>query len=244
LARAGAWVAVLDLNLPAAQAMADDITQSGGESVAVQVDVLDRASLERALAQVLEHYGRVDILITGAGGNKRQATTSADLSFFDLPPEALQWVFNLNVLGTVLTCQVFGRQMAAQDSGVILNFASISAFRPLTNIPAYAPAKAAVVNLTQWLAVHMSQNYSKHIRVNALAPGFFQTEQNRFLLTDEKSGELTQRGHTILDHTPLGRFGVPEELIGAALWLVSGAADFVHGSVVTVDGGFSAFAGV
>jgi NAD(P)-dependent dehydrogenase (short-subunit alcohol dehydrogenase family) len=244
LARAGAKVAVLDLNLEAAQKVAQDIRAGGNAGLAVQADVLDQASLGQALTRISAQLGPVDILVNGAGGNKKEATTSVDLSFFDLPRDAFQWVFNLNFLGTLLCCQVFGRPMAERDSGAILNIASLTALRPLTNVPAYSAAKAAVVSLTQWLAVHMSHNYSKNIRVNALAPGFFLTEQNRYLLFDQETGEPTPRASAILDHTPMARFGVPEDLIGVALWLLSPSAAFTHGTVVTVDGGFNAFGGV
>ncbi len=244
LAQAGARVAVLDLFENAAQKMVHEIAGAGGEALAVQVDVLNKASVQSACDAVLGHFGRVDILINGAGGNKPQATTSANLSFFDLPEDALRWVLDLNLMGTLLPCQVFGKAMAGQDSGVILNISSMSAFRPLTNIPAYSAAKAAVSNLTQWLAVHMAQEYSPRIRVNAIAPGFFITNQNRFLLTDEKSGELTPRGQAVIAHTPMGRFGQPEDLLGTVLWLLSPASAFVTGIVVPIDGGFSAFAGV
>jgi NAD(P)-dependent dehydrogenase (short-subunit alcohol dehydrogenase family) len=244
LARAGAKVAVLDLNLEAAQKVAQDIRAGGNAGLAVQADVLDQASLGQALTQISAQLGPVDVLVNGAGGNKKEATTSVDLSFFDLPRDAFQWVFNLNFLGTLLCCQVFGRPMAERDSGAILNIASLTALRPLTNVPAYSAAKAAVVSLTQWLAVHMSHNYSKNIRVNALAPGFFLTEQNRYLLFDQETGEPTPRASAILDHTPMARFGVPEDLIGVALWLLSPSAAFTHGTVVTVDGGFNAFGGV
>jgi len=244
LGRIGARVAVLDLFEEAAQRVADDIVNEGGEAIAVQCDVLDRASLEAARDAVLARFGRLDILINGAGGNKKQATTSPDLPFFDLPADAVRWVFELNLLGTLLPSQVFGKLMAEQGEGCILNISSMSAFRPLTRIPAYSAAKAAVSNFTQWLAVHMAQEYSPKIRVNALAPGFFLTAQNRFLLTDEATGELTPRGRTIIDHTPLGRFGDPEDLLGTLLWLLSPAAAFVTGIVVPVDGGFSAFSGV
>jgi NAD(P)-dependent dehydrogenase (short-subunit alcohol dehydrogenase family) len=164
--------------------------------------------------------------------------------FFDLPLDAIRFVFDLNFIGTLLTTQVFGKEMAENNSGIILNISSMNAFRPLTKIPAYSAAKAAVNNFTQWLAVHMCQNYSKNIRVNAIAPGFFLTEQNRFLLTNEKSGELTTRGKTIIEHTPMGRFGQPEDLIGTVLWLISDASKFVSGAVIPVDGGFNAFSGV
>ena len=244
LGRIGAKVAVLDLFEEAAQRVADDIVREGGEAIAVQCDVLDRTSLEAARDAVLARFGRLDILINGAGGNKKQATTSPDLPFFDLPADAVRWVFELNLLGTLLPSQVFGRLMAEQGEGCILNISSMNAFRPLTRIPAYSAAKAAVSNFTQWLAVHMAQEYSPNIRVNALAPGFFLTAQNRFLLTDEATGELTPRGRTIIEHTPLGRFGDPEDLLGTLLWLLSPASAFVTGIVVPVDGGFSAFSGV
>jgi NAD(P)-dependent dehydrogenase (short-subunit alcohol dehydrogenase family) len=205
---------------------------------------LDKASLNHACQVVMERFSRLDFLINGAGGNKKEATTRSDLSFFELTPEAIQAVFDLNFMGTLLPSQAFGRVLAEQGEGVILNISSINTFRPLTKIPAYSAAKAAVTNFTQWLAVHMSQEYSDKIRVNAIAPGFFLTEQNRFLLTDEATGDLTPRGKTIVDHTPMARFGNPEDLIGTVLWLLSPGAAFVHGIVVAVDGGFSAFSGV
>ena len=244
LGRVGARVAVLDLIPEAAQKVADDVVAVGGEVMAVQCDVLDKDSIEVAAQRVMDTYGRVNILINGAGGNRKEATTSSELSFFDLSPEAIRWVFDLNFLGTLLPSQVFGRLMAEEGEGCILNISSMNAFRPLTRIPAYSAAKAAVSNFTQWLAVHMSQEYSPEIRVNAIAPGFFVTQQNRFLLTDERTGELTPRGRTIIEHTPMARFGDPEDLIGTVLWLLSPAARFVHGVVVPVDGGFSAFSGV
>jgi len=244
LGRVGVKMAVLDLIPQAAQKVADEIKAAGGEAMAVQCDVLAKDSIEAAARRITDTWGRVDILINGAGGNKEQATTSPDLSFFDLPTDAVQWVFNLNFIGTLLPSQVFGKVMADQGEGCILNISSMNAFRPLTRIPAYSAAKAAVSNFTQWLAVHMSQEYAPRIRVNAIAPGFFLTEQNRFLLTDEQTGELTPRGQTIIDHTPMGRFGDPDELIGTVLWLLSPGAAFVHGVVVPVDGGFNAFSGV
>lgn len=244
LGRVGVRVAVLDLFPGAAQRVAEEVMTLGGQAIAVHCDVLDKSSVEAAAQAVVETFDRVDILINGAGGNKKQATTSPDLTFFDLPADAVQWVFNLNFLGTLLPSQVFGKKMAEQGEGVILNISSMNAFRPLTRIPAYSAAKAAVSNFTQWLAVHMAQEYSPRIRVNAIAPGFFLTEQNRFLLTDEITGQLTPRGRIIIDHTPMGRFGDPEDLLGTVLWLLSPGAAFVTGVVVPVDGGFSAFSGV
>jgi NAD(P)-dependent dehydrogenase (short-subunit alcohol dehydrogenase family) len=244
LGRVGVKIAILDLVLGAAQKVENEIVSAGGEAIAVQCNVLEKASLIAACQTVLERFGRLDILINGAGGNKKEATTRSDLSFFQLTPEAVQSVFELNFMGTLLPSQVFGRVLAEQGEGVILNVSSMNASRPLTKIPAYSAAKAAVTNFTQWLAVHMSQEYSDRIRVNAIAPGFFLTVQNRFLLTDEATGDLTPRGKTIIDHTPMGRFGRPEDLISTVLWLLSPGAAFVHGIVVPVDGGFSVFSGV
>ena len=249
LAGAGAKVAVLDLSLEAAKKVADEINEDRGRrtedrAIAVKCSVLDKRQLENARKKITAKLGRVDILINGAGGNKKEATTSEKLEFFDLPAGAIRDVLDLNFMGSLLACQVFGKDMAKKKSGVILNVSSMNAFRPLTKICGYSAAKAAVSNFTQWLAVHINQNYSKEIRVNAIAPGFFLTEQNRFLLTNEKTGRLTPRGKTIIEHTPMGRFGKPGDLTGTMLWLVSDAAKFVTGIVVPVDGGFSAFSGV
>jgi NAD(P)-dependent dehydrogenase (short-subunit alcohol dehydrogenase family) len=244
LASAGAKVAVLDIAIEAAQRVVKEIEEEGGQALAVQCDVLSRDSIEKAADAVIERYGQVDILVNGAGGNKKEATTSQESSFFDLPPDAVQWVFNLNFLGTLLPSQIFGKRMVEQGEGIILNISSMNAFRPLTRIPAYSGAKAAVSNFTQWLAVHVAQEYSPKIRVNALAPGFFLTDQNRFLLTDEQSGELTPRGRQIIDHTPQARFGDPEDLLGTMFWLLSPASEFVTGVIVPIDGGFSAYSGV
>lgn len=217
--------------------------KSKGLVFCVYGDVLNRESLQQANETIASEFGTVDILINAAGGNHPSATTSADVSFFDLPLDALRHVDDLNLLGTILTCQVFGRNMAERGEGVILNISSMSAFRPLTRIPAYSAAKAAVTNFTQWLAVHMAQNYSARIRVNAIAPGFFIGEQNRRLLQNE-DGTLTPRGQSILAHTPMNRFGSPEDLLGATLWLISPASAFVTGIVIPIDGGFAAFSGV
>ncbi len=243
LAGLGARVAVLDVNPDAARALASAVCADGGEAIAVACDVLDKASIEAAAGEVMACFGRVDILINGAGGNRPQATTNAEVSFFDLPVDALRAVVDLNLVGAMLPSQVFGRIMAKQRSGVILNIASMNAFRPLTRIPAYSAAKAALSNFTQWLAVHMAQEYGPEIRVNAIAPGFLVGEQNRRLLLNE-DGSLTPRGQAIIAHTPMRRFGNPEDLLGAVLWLVSPASRFVTGIVVPLDGGFSAFSGV
>jgi NAD(P)-dependent dehydrogenase (short-subunit alcohol dehydrogenase family) len=244
LASCGAKIAVLDLNIGAAEKLASEICDEGGNAIGVACNVLEKESVEGAAQLVLAKYSRVDILINGAGGNKPQATTNAQQTFFDLPADSLRWVFDLNLMGTILPSQVFGKQMADQKQGVILNIASMNALRPLTRIPAYSAAKAGVSNFTQWLAVHMAQEYSPAIRVNAIAPGFFLTDQNRFLLTQQENGELTPRGKSIISHTPMNRFGVPEDLTGTVIWLLSPASEFVTGIVVPIDGGFSAFSGV
>lgn len=243
LAKCGARVAVLDLNAESAEKLAAEICASGGQAIAIACDVLDKTSIEKAAQRVLEQFGRVDILVNGAGGNKPQATTNPERSFFDLPAEALRDVLELNLMGAILPSQVFGRIMAAQKGGVILNISSMNAFRPLTRIPAYSAAKAGLSNFTQWLAVHMAQEYSPHIRVNAIAPGFLVGEQNRRLLMNE-DGSLTARGQAIMAHTPMGRFQNADDLLGTVLWLVSPASALVTGIVVPVDGGFSAYSGV
>lgn len=244
LGDAGAKVVLLDIGEEAMAELSKNLDSKGIENLAVKTDVLDRSSIEKAANKIIEKFGRVDILINGAGGNKPTATTGPDNSFFDLPEDAVKWVFDLNFMGTFLACQVFGKYFAEQKSGNIINISSMNAFTPLTKIPAYSAAKAAVSNFTQWLAVHMSQNYSTDIRVNAIAPGFLLTDQNRFLLTNEKDGSLTDRGNTIIDHTPLGRFGEPEDLVSTILWLTAPSSKFVHGVVIPIDGGYSAFSGV
>lgn len=244
LVECGANVAVLDVEPAGVDRFRERLDRGPGRAIVVQCDVLKRESLAAAEQTILDQLGAVDTLVNAAGGNSPAATTGPDRAFFDLPEEALRFVLDLNVLGTVLPCQTFGRGMAERKHGVILNVCSMNAFRPLTRIPAYSAAKAAVANFTQWLAVHMAREYSAEIRVNAVAPGFFLTEQNRFLLTDQASGELTPRGATVIEHTPMGRFGRPEDLLGTVLWLLSPASSFVTGVVVAVDGGFSAFGGV
>lgn len=243
LAQAGVQVAVVSLHAETAGTVAEAIQASGGQALGFACDVLNRAALERTLERVTSTFGPVDVLINAAGGNHPQATTTAEQTFFDLDLQAVSSVFGLNFVGTFQCCQVFGRDMAARGQGCIVNVASMNALRPLTRVPAYSAAKAAVANFTQWLAVHMAQEYSPRIRVNALAPGFFLTEQNRYLLIDA-DGKLTPRGQAIMSHTPAGRLGAPEDLVGTLLWLVSPASAFVTGIVVPVDGGFSSFSGV
>jgi NAD(P)-dependent dehydrogenase (short-subunit alcohol dehydrogenase family) len=236
--------AILDKDPALAEKVVKRIESSVGQVIIVYADVLVRSTLEKAAESIVRTFGRIDCLINAAGGNNPQATTSAEQSFFDLPKDAMGFVGDLNLMGTILPSQVFGRYMAEQKEGVILNVSSMNAFRPLTRIPAYSAAKAAVSNFTQWLAVHMAQEYSPNIRVNAIAPGFFLTEQNRYLLTDKDTGQLTQRGEKIIEHTPMGRFGEPEDLLGATIWLLSPASKFVTGIVLPIDGGFSAYSGV
>ena len=240
----GANVAIIDQDKARAEQLIERMGCWEGCAISVYGDVLDKNTLEKALEVIKSEYGEVHGLINAAGGNHPTATTSPDLSFFDLPLDSLRLVGDLNLLGTILPSQVFGRGMAERGQGVILNISSMNAFRPLTRIPAYSAAKAGVSNFTQWLAVYMAQEYSPNIRVNAVAPGFFLTDQNRFLLTDKDTGELTQRGRSIIDHTPQGRFGSPDDLLGTVMWLLSPASAFVTGIVVPVDGGFSAFSGV
>ena len=244
LVECGANVALLDRNLDPAQGLLERLGPLACQVAVVGGDVLDVNSLRQAAEVILKRFGKIDALINAAGGNKPQATTAPDRSFFDLPTDALRWVFDLNILGTMLPSQVLGKLMAERGEGVILNISSMNAFRPLTRIPAYSAAKAGVSNFTQWLAVHMAQEYSPRIRVNAIAPGFFLTTQNKFLLTDEKTGKLTPRGQAIITHTPMARFGTPDDLFGAVLWLLSPASAFVTGIIVPIDGGFSAFSGV
>jgi NAD(P)-dependent dehydrogenase (short-subunit alcohol dehydrogenase family) len=240
----GANVIVVDRNPNLPEELKRPMDAGPGQYMVAYGDVLQRGSLLDTAVTIQESFGGIDMLINAAGGNKPQATTGGELSFFDLPQEALRFVFDLNVVGTILPSQVFGRLMAEQGEGIILNVSSMSAFTPLTRVLAYSAAKAGVSNFTQWLAVHMAQEYSPRIRVNAIAPGFFLTKQNEFLLTDEESGELTERGQQIIDHTPMGRFGNPEDLLGAGLGLLSPASAFVTGTVVPIDGGFAAYGGV
>ena len=245
LAAAGATPVVLARDVGKIGALTEELERSGSAALGVSADVLDKPSLEAAAQKVIDTYGRIDILINGAGGNRPDATTlPGTRNFFDLPEEALRWVFELNFTGSVMASQVFGAVMAKQQSGVILNVSSMASYQPMTRVVAYAGAKAAINNFTQWLAVYMATEHHPSIRVNAIAPGFFLGEQNRYLLIDKESGKLTPRGQQIIDHTPMHRFGDPDDLVGAVVWLVSDAARFVTGIVVPVDGGFMAFSGV
>jgi NAD(P)-dependent dehydrogenase (short-subunit alcohol dehydrogenase family) len=254
LAKAGAKVAIIDLKLDAAQKVADEIIAEGGEAIAIAANVLEPESVKAAAEEVEAKFGVCDILVNGAGGNNPKGTTSreylekADLlsadpeikTFFDLDPAGIGFVFNLNFIGTLLPTQAFCRKMA-EKGGTVINISSMNAFTPLTKIPAYSGAKAAISNFTRWLAVHFSH---VGIRVNAIAPGFFLTDQNRALLTNP-DGSLTARGNKILAHTPMERFGTPEDLTGALLFLADEtASSFINGVVLPVDGAFSAYSGV
>lgn len=240
----GANVAILARKTQLTDELKTRLDAGAGSYMVVQADVLQRDLLEEAVEKVMAAYGsRIDILINAAGGNHPQATSTAANPFFDLPQEALDFVFNLNMMGTILPSQVIGKIMATQGEGIILNLSSMAAFTPLTRVVGYGAAKAGVSNFTQWLAVHMAQEYSPNIRVNGLAPGFFVGKQNKALLLND-DGSLTQRGQQIIDHTPMGRFGNADELLGTMFWLLSPASKFVTGIIVPVDGGFSAFSGV
>lgn len=255
MAECGAKVAVLDLKPELAQKVVDEINKSGGTARAFACNVLEKSSIEQAHEQIKAALGPVDILINGAGGNHPKGTTSKEFAatedltqkkdgvttFYDLTMDGIQFVFNLNFLGTFLPTQVFSKDMVLKKHGNIINISSMNAFKPLTKIPAYSAAKAGVSNFTQWLAVHFSK---VGVRVNAIAPGFFLTDQNRSLLT-QPDGSLTARGNTIVSHTPQGGFGKPEDLLGTLLWLLSDeGSGFVTGQIIAVDGGFSAFSGV
>jgi len=253
LAANGVKVAILDLKLESAEGVATVIRAQGGEALGVAANVLDKESLLSAHQQVLQTLGKCDILINGAGGNHPKGTTSKNFlfpedlaeeqnlkTFFDLDPEGIKFVFDLNFIGSLLPTQIFARDMVGRHGCTVINVSSMNAFRPLTKIPAYSGAKAAISNFTQWLAVHFSK---VGIRVNALAPGFFLTDQNRSLLTTP-SGDLTDRGNIILSHTPMERFGTPEDLLGTLFWLCGNGSAFVTGVVIPIDGGFSAFSGV
>jgi NAD(P)-dependent dehydrogenase (short-subunit alcohol dehydrogenase family) len=243
LARAGAKIGLLGRRRERAEEVAREISDAGGEAAAVPADVLDEEQLREVREAVLGRWGRLDVLVNAAGGNVPGATLGGDETVFDLPRGAFGEVFELNLVGTLLPVQVFGEAMTRGDGGCILNVSSMAAARAITRVAGYSAAKAAVDNLTRWLAVDLARRYGDGVRVNAIAPGFFIGEQNRAMLLEE-DGSLTDRGRTIVEHTPAGRFGEPDELVGAAIWLCSPAASFVNGAVVPVDGGFGAFSGV
>ena len=246
LAQSGARVAVLGRREEKANRVAQEIEVAGGQSLPLPADVLDTGQLGSARDALLERWGRVDILVNAAGGNVPEATLSDKVGVFELPEKALRQVMDLNFLGTLLPCQIFGAAMvegAGEPEGCIVNISSMAASKTLTNVVGYSAAKAAVDNLTRWLAVELARSYGPGLRVNAIAPGFFIGEQNRNLLLDE-DGSPSKRGQTIIEHTPAGRFGEPHELAGTLIWLCSPASAFVNGIVVPVDGGFSAFSGV
>jgi NAD(P)-dependent dehydrogenase (short-subunit alcohol dehydrogenase family) len=243
LAERGARIALVTRTISKAETMASEIRARGGQAIALAGDVTDRASLETAAEKILDSFGRIDHLVNGAGGNQPGATAITAQAFFELPPQELRAVIDLNLMGTILPSQVFGKHIAAQKRGSILNLSSMAAQRPLTRVVGYGAAKAALDNFTRWLAVTLAREISPGLRVNAIAPGFFPGAQNRALLMND-AGELTPRGQAIVAHTPIGRFGEPDDLLATAIWLLSPGAAFVTGVVVPVDGGFSAFSGV
>jgi NAD(P)-dependent dehydrogenase (short-subunit alcohol dehydrogenase family) len=245
LALAGARVVVVGRNEPRADAVVAEITANGGESIALLADVSDRSQLEIARYAIINHWGQIDILVNAAGGNIPAATITADASFFAMPDTAFEQVVNLNLIGSLLPSQVFGQAMVerSQPQGCIVNISSMSAIRVISRVVGYSAAKAAIDNFTRWLAVELAQKYGAGLRVNAIAPGFFIGEQNRDLLL-HPDGSLSDRGQKIIDHTPAGRFGEPNELLSTLIWLCSSGASFVNGVVVPVDGGFSIYSGV
>ncbi len=244
LARAGARVAILARRLEGANAAAAMIKAAGGDALALSADVRDRAQVEHACTAILQHWERVDILVNAAGGNMPGAILAPDASLLDLDPEAFRAVVDLNLIGTLLPSLIFGAAMIESgDQGVIINISSMAAQRPLTLAAGYSAAKAAVDNLTRWMAVELQRRYGPRLRVNAIAPGFFIGEQNRSLLLGP-DGSLTARGASVIAHTPAGRFGVPDDLAATLIWLCGPGAAFVNGVVVPVDGGFSAWSGV
>lgn len=236
----GARIVLLGINDKKGTEISESINSSGGSSIFIHVDVLVKASLEKAAEKVIETFGRVDVLINAAGGNKAGATIAPNQSIFDLDIEDFRSVSELNLDGTVLSSIVFGRMIAESGKGVIINFSSMAASRPLTRVVGYSASKAAVDNFTKWMAVEMADKYGDGVRVNAVAPGFLVTEQNRDLLL-KSDGSLTDRGEDIIRQTPFKRFGKPEEIAGTVMWLCSDASSFVTGAIIPIDGGFSAF---
>ncbi|GIL21774.1 MAG: dioxygenase [Bacteroidota bacterium] len=243
LANAGASVVILGRRKEAADQLAQEIGTKGGIAMGISADVLNKDQLIEARQSVLKKFGRIDILVNGAGGNMPGAVVMPDKTIFDLSIDDFKSVVDLNLTGSLLPTQIFGEPLAESKQGVIINISSMTAIRPLTRVLGYGAAKAAISNFTQWLAVEMAKKFGEGIRVNAIAPGFFLTEQNRNLLTN-KDGSLTERGQLIIRGTPFGRFGEPDELSGTLLWLCSDASKFVSGIVVPVDGAFSAYGGV
>jgi NAD(P)-dependent dehydrogenase (short-subunit alcohol dehydrogenase family) len=243
LSQAGAKVVIIGRRKDAADALANELISLGGEALGISADVLDQKRLEEARKIIIDSFGSIDILVNGAGGNVAGAVIPPDKTFLDLNMEDFDKVVGLNLTGTVLPSLVFSRSIIEKKKGVIINISSMAAFRPLTRIVGYAAAKASVSNFTQWLAVEMARKYGEGIRVNAIAPGFFITEQNRKLLTTPDGG-LTERGQSIINSTPFGRFGEADELSSTLIWLCSDASKFVSGVVVPVDGAFSSFSGV
>ena len=243
LAQEKVCVAIWDLSLDAACRKRDSIVSAGDRAIAVQCDATNKSSVAQALQQTLDEYTTVDILVNGAGGSRSETTTSPELSFFDIEPADVNRVMSLNYTSAVVPSQALGRIFARKGSGVILNISSVAGIGPLTRAIAYSNGKAATNSFTQWLAVHMAREYSPNIRVNAIAPGFVLTDQNRFLLVDD-NGQGTERGKQIIQNVPAGRYAQPQEIAGAALWLVSEQASFVTGVILPVDGGFTAFSGV
>ena len=241
LALEGAKVVILGRRAEAGDAIVADIKAEGGEAMFLKTDVMNQEVLEQNLADIVAAYGRVDSLLNAAGGNMPGATIAPDGTFFDLKPEEFQRVLDLNLTGTVIPSQVFLKQMVAQGEGTIVNFSSMAAFRPMTRVAGYAAAKAGISNFTAFLATEVAKKFGEKIRVNAIAPGFFLTEQNRTLLTNP-DGSWTQRGADVIRQTPFGRMGEPEELCGTIHYLISDAAKFVTGTVAVVDGGFNTFA--
>ena len=241
LALEGAKVVILGRRAEAGNAIVADIKAAGGEAMFLTTDVMKQEVLEQNLADIVAAYGRVDSLLNAAGGNMPGATIAPDGTFFDLKPEEFQRVLDLNLTGTVIPSQVFLKQMVAQREGTIVNFSSMAAFRPMTRVAGYAAAKAGISNFTAFLATEVAKKFGEKIRVNAIAPGFFLTEQNRTLLTNP-DGSWTQRGADVIRQTPFGRMGEPEELCGTIHYLISDASKFVTGTVAVVDGGFNTFA--
>lgn len=241
LASEGAAVVILGRKAEVGVAIADEIKADGGEATFLRTNVLDREALEQNLNDIVEKYGRIDALLNAAGGNMPGATIAPDATFFNLRPEEFQKVLDLNLTGTVLPSQVFMKQMVRQGKGSIVNFSSMAAFRPLTRVAGYAAAKAGISNFTAFLAAEAAKKFGEGIRVNAIAPGFFLTEQNRSLLTNP-DGSWTSRGEDVIRQTPFGRMGEPEELCGTIHYLISDASKFVTGTVAVVDGGFNIFA--